>query len=153
MVMSETRANNKGPFRGREKRHFFFLNPYEDVAFTRCPQCERVTKVRRFCLFIHVAPHHLLSFNKTCRYCPVCDLIIVKKVDLEHYLVLTFEQQAPDVIGNDYLVMGTLDRQLHHRGKKGELLQQSAIDAFFPFLDHRQFEVERGGWAPASGNE
>ena len=37
-------------------RHYFFLNPYEDYAFTKCPKCDEKTKVRKFPLAIHIDP-------------------------------------------------------------------------------------------------
>lgn len=133
---------------GREKRYYFFLNPYVDCAFTRCPKCDGKTRVRMFCLFIHVDPQHLLSFNKLCKFCPACDLIIVKKRELESYLAETFEKFAPDAIGNKYLVVGTLDRKSHRKGKKGGLAQAKALDLFVPFHDHLNFEINWGGWRP-----
>ena len=39
--------------------HRFFLNPYEDMAFTKCPKCEAKTKVRKFPLVIHIEPTQL----------------------------------------------------------------------------------------------
>ncbi len=32
----------------------FFLNPYKDVRFTRCPQCENKTLQRKLPLIIHI---------------------------------------------------------------------------------------------------
>ena len=63
----------------KRARHYLFLNPYLDTAFTRCPKCEEKTKIRKYCLVIHIDPKCLLSLNKSCRYCPECDLIIVKQ--------------------------------------------------------------------------
>jgi len=131
----------------RESRYFFFLNPYKDAGFTRCPKCENATKVRRFPLLIHIAPDHLVSFNKVCRFCPFCELIIVKRTELESYLSAMGEKYFPPSIGNDYLVIGTLDRSLHHKGKRGQLDTGIAVENFTPFIDHLNFEV-RGGWGP-----
>lgn len=57
-------------------RYHFFLNPYPDARFTTCPKCRRRTKQRKVPLVIHVDPRNLVSINKTCRYCPACDLLI-----------------------------------------------------------------------------
>ena len=57
-------------------RYRFFLNPYQDVRFTRCPQCTHLTRQHKLPLFIHVDPMHPVLLNKTCRYCPTCDLLI-----------------------------------------------------------------------------
>ena len=58
----------------RDKRHYFFLNPYQDIAFTKCPKCLAKTKVRKFPLVIHIEPHQLFLLNKSCRYCIACDV-------------------------------------------------------------------------------
>jgi hypothetical protein len=96
---------------GRRKRgHRFFLNPYEDAAFTRCPKCDRKTMIRKFPLVIHIEPGQLFVLNKQCRYCLDCDLIIARRSELEKLIAGTFENRKPDIIGNDYLVMGTVTR-------------------------------------------
>lgn len=100
-----------------------------------------------FCLIIHVDPHHLLSFNKSCRFCPDCEIIIVKKADLEAYLAAVGEQHFAEAIGNDYVVMGTLDRKLHRKGKAKRLDVKTAIESFTPFLGQLKLEVT-GGWTP-----
>ena len=133
----------------RERRYHFISNPYDDCGFTRCPRCEEKTKVRMFCLLIHVEPRHLVSLNKSCKFCPSCEIIIVKKAEIEGYLAAICEQRWPECIGNDYLVVGTLDRKLHRKGKAGTVGQKTAIDSVVPFVDHLRVEV-RGGWVPRS---
>ncbi len=76
-------------------RYRFFLNPYSDVRFTSCPQCGQGTKQRKLPLVIHVDPINLLSINKTCRYCPACDLLIAHKDEIEQQL----SQHRPGNIG------------------------------------------------------
>ncbi|MCX6689306.1 MAG: hypothetical protein NTZ39_06420, partial [Methanoregula sp.] len=91
---------NNTQLRMRRAQHYFFLNPYPDIAFTRCPKCEEKTKIRKFCLLIHMDPKNIFLINKSCRYCPKCDLIIAKQVELESLLAAICEQYAPDIIGN-----------------------------------------------------
>src|SRR5438445_13688037 len=57
-------------------RYRFFLNPYQDARFSTCPQCTNKTKQRKLPLFLHIDPKQPLLLNKTCRYCPYCDLLI-----------------------------------------------------------------------------
>jgi hypothetical protein len=64
-------------------RYRFFLNPYADVRFTTCPQCGGKTRVRKLPLVIHVDPVQPVALNKTCRYCPSCDLLIAHRDELE----------------------------------------------------------------------
>ncbi len=46
-------------------RYRFFLNPYKDVRFTRCPQCDNKTRQRKLPLFVHVDPMQPLLLNNT----------------------------------------------------------------------------------------
>lgn len=97
---------------GKQPPRFnFFLNPYDDVRFTRCPKCDGKTKLRKLPLVIHVEPTYFLSLNMTCRYCPYCDLLIAHRDHLEGLLAGIFTERAPEAIGNDYLVIGTEDRK------------------------------------------
>jgi hypothetical protein len=66
-----------------KNRYYFFVNPYNDAAFSKCPKCEDPTKVRKFALAIHIEPQQLVFINKKCRYCTNCELIIAKKSELE----------------------------------------------------------------------
>lgn len=91
-------------------RYVFFLNPYEDLRWTSCPQCGVKTRQRKLPLVIFIEPNHVVALNKTCRYCPACDLLIAHKDQLESLLVAMFAERAPQHIGKDYLVVGTLDR-------------------------------------------
>src|SRR5215470_12897802 len=97
-------------------RYRFFLNPYQDVRFTKCPQCGGKTLQRKLPLVIHVDPMQLLSLNKTCRYCPRCDLLIAHQNEVEQFLAAFFSVQNSEVVGNEYLVIGTLDRPDWKRG-------------------------------------
>jgi hypothetical protein len=128
------------------KRHYFFLNPYEDCAFTKCPKCQSQTKIRKFPLVIHIDPRQLLLLNKQCRYCPGCDLIIAKKSELESLMAACFEESKPDLIGNDYLVMGVVERKDWREGRKGRMLDSEIIDRMLVFKDVFNFEPAHYGW-------
>ena len=127
-------------------RHRFFLNPYPDMAFTKCPKCERKTKQRKLPLVIHIEPDQILVLNKTCRYCPECDLVIVRKSELEAMMATTFETRRPDVVGNEYLVVGTLDRPDWREGSKSQLPPAQLLDRAYLFENEWRFEIEPGGW-------
>ena len=130
----------------KRARHYFFLNPYEDMAFTRCPKCDEKTKIRKHCLVIHIDPKFLLSLNKICRYCPNCDLIIVKQAELEGLLAAICEEYAPDIVGNVYFVFGTMDRKDWKEAQAGKISQQEGIKRSYPFKGAWKFEVRPAGW-------
>ena len=146
--MSGKSKKDKSQVRLKRARHYFFLNPYDDIAFIRCPKCEEKTKIRKYCLVIHIEPKHLFSLNKSCRYCPKCDLIIVKQADLEGLLIAICEQNAPEIIGNEYFVFGTMDRKDWKNGQTGKMSRQEAIKRSYPFKDVWKFEVSPAGWYP-----
>lgn len=127
-------------------RYRFFLNPYQDMRFTRCPQCGSKTLQRKLPLVIHVDPMILLSLNKTCRYCPRCDLLIAHQDDVEHLLASIFTEKMPEVVGNDYLVLGTEDRPAWKRGTQQQMTPQESLEALHDFKEVVTFKVT-GGWS------
>jgi hypothetical protein len=132
-------------------RYSFLLNPYADERLSKCPKCHRPTHLRKFALVIHIDEWGLMTLGKTCRYCTPCELIIVHQDELEAQLAYSFHTIAPEVVGNEYMVLGTVDKKIWERGVQGsgpqldELLQHTA--EFKQVLDLR---VEPGGWYPPS---
>jgi len=131
-----------------KRRHRFFLNPYEDAAFTRCPKCEAKTKIRKFPLVIHIEPDQMFLLNKRCKYCEACDLIIARKSEIEPLMAAAFEERRPEILGNEYLVVGTMDRQDWRKTTKGEMKQIDTVDRIRVFEDVWRFEILPGGWYP-----
>ena len=126
-------------------RYRFFLNPYEDMRFTRCPQCDNKMHQRKLPLVIHVDPTYMLSLNKTCRYCPHCDLLIAHQDDLEHFLASFFSEHQPEVIGNDYLVLGTMDKQVWKHAAQQPMNMEEMLEVLHDFKEVVTFKVT-GGW-------
>jgi len=129
-------------------RHRFFLNPYQEHAFTRCPRCEGKTKVRKFPLVFHVEPQQMVILNKSCRYCQTCDLIIARQSELEPLLAASLEQAHPELIGNEYLVVGVLERKDWRAGHEGKATASHIVDRLFIFEEVLDVKVEPGGWYP-----
>lgn len=128
----------------------FALNPYTDTRVSKCPRCSRLTNARKFPLFIHVHDWGPLILGKTCRYCPRCEFIIAHQDELEEQLSYFFEQHGPDLIGNDYFVLGTVRLKawkdgLH--GKKDDWDQM--LEHISDFKENLKLEMEHGGWIPA----
>jgi len=130
----------------QKRRYYFFLNPYQDAAFTKCPKCLSKTKIRKFPLVIHIDPQQLFLLNKQCCYCTRCDLIIARKSEVESLMAAAFEQSKPQIIGNDYLVMGVAERKDWRESKKGEMSQGETIERMLVFKDVLNFEPVRFGW-------
>jgi SEC-C motif len=124
----------------RPPRHRFALNPYPEELFASCPRCDGLTEQRKFPLLIHIDPRNPVALNKTCCYCPRCDLIIARKDELEAQLAALFEQQNPALIGNDYLVMGTLDHDDWERGRHTPLTLPEMVAKLHVFQEVLQLE-------------
>jgi hypothetical protein len=131
-------------------RYSFVLNPYPDMRVSRCPYCERKTGQRKIPLLIHVEPMHLIALNYTCRYCQACDLLIAHKHEIEHLLTGMFRQSDPEVVGNDYLIMGTVEKATWRGGLQrpkvvAEMLPQTSDFAEY----YKELRVTRQGWYKA----
>src|SRR5262245_29709248 len=97
-------------------RYAFILNPYSDVRLSKCPRCNRPTHPRKFALLIHVRKYGPLVLGKTCRYCARCELIAAHQDELEAELTLSLARLAPEAVGSDYLVLGTMDKKVWQQG-------------------------------------
>jgi hypothetical protein len=129
-------------------RYRFFLNPYTDARFTTCPQCGEKTRVRKLPLVIHIDPMQLVALNKTCRYCPRCDLLIAHQDELEAWLAAFFGHQQPEVVGNSYLVVGTEERAAWRRGTHTPLTISEMLEHLHDFVEVVRFEPAPR-WGPA----
>jgi hypothetical protein len=74
--------------------------------------------------------------------------LIAHRDELENLLVATFEERDPDAIGNEYLVVGTVDRQVWRQGSKGSLTLQDMLENLHDFKDYWQFKLSPR-WRPA----
>ncbi len=140
---------SKGKIGGLPPRYLFALNPYDDYRATKCHNCGGLTRLRKFALLIHIDPQNLIALGKTCRFCPKCELIIARQDELEKLLTAMFEQRDPSVIGNKYLVLGTINQKAWREGLDkpktiGEMLPLAA-----EFKGYRTIMQEPGGWFPA----
>jgi hypothetical protein len=58
-----------------------------------------------------------------------------------------FAGRNPEIIGNDYLVIGTFDRPTWKQGRQTPLTIQEMVDELHDFREVLQFEPV-GGWMP-----
>jgi tetratricopeptide (TPR) repeat protein len=99
-------------------RYDLFLNSYQDARFTTCPHCNIKTQSRKFSLVVNIHPNQTIVIEHICRFCNTCDLLILHQDELEDQLVTTMTTINPEIIGNDYQVVGTLEREEWNQGKQ-----------------------------------
>ncbi len=145
--MAKTKSNAR--FGKLPPMYKFILNPYDDVRFTTCPGCNRKTKQRKLPLVIHVDPHHLIALNKTCRYCPSCDILIAHQDEIEALLAAMFSQRDPSVIGNNYLMIGTVERKAWREGVKQPEMADEMRAFMHDFKEYRKVTVEPARRVPS----
>ena len=109
-------------------------------VFTTCPQCKGKTRSRKFSLVVNVNPKHTVIVDKMCRFCNACDLLIVHQDQLEEQLATEFMTSNPEVTGNDYQVIGTLDRAEWNQGKQDPLSVERVIAYLHDFNEVVSFE-------------
>lgn len=126
-------------------RYRFFLNPYLDMRFSKCPQCSNKMGLRKLPLFIHINPNQPLLLNKTCRYCSHCDLLIAHQDELDYLITSAFPALNPETVSSQYLVIGTVDRADWKRINQNKPSIQAAIGALHDFKDVVIFKL-MGGW-------
>jgi len=127
----------------------FALNPHDDARFTRCPNCEEKMRQRKVPLFIHVEPFNPVVLGYTCRYCPDCDLLIAHQDQIEGLLASLFDELDPSVIGNDYLVIGTVERKIWREGLKQPKSIDEMLEHLHDFKEVWTVEYRPAGWYPA----
>ena len=140
-------TSDKSQFGNRPQQYNFILNPYPDHRISRCPLCDSKTGQRKLPLLIHIDPHHLLALNYTCRYCQPCDLLIGHKHEIEHLLFEMFRRANPAIVGNDYLIVGTLEKKVWREGltqPKGLTEMMDHISDFKTY--YTELSLTQSGW-------
>lgn len=129
-------------------RYTFSINTYLETRFTKCPNCRRPNFTRKFPLLIHIDNWGLLTLGKTCRYCAKCEFIIVHQNELEGELAAIFTKRAPEIVGNKYLVLGTVEKKFWRKAMTEpdtlEDLRQHTAD----FKKRMTLMFDPGGWRP-----
>jgi len=131
-------------------RYSFLLNPHSGERLSKCPICRKPTYLRKFALTIHIEGWGIMVLGKTCRYCSRCEMIIAHQDELEAELAYAFGRIAPQAVGNDYTVLGTMEKKVWQQqiGGKG-LPPEETLRHVAEFSKVLVLEVERGGRYPA----
>jgi hypothetical protein len=160
----EIHVYSQSPLRGKEaghllmkKRHIgklppkykFILNQYQYERISSCPFCKKQTHARKFPLFIHVNEWGPVILGKTCKYCSRCELIVAHRHEIDEQLTMLFGQIAPECVGNDYLVVGTVERKFW----KQETLEKNAaigetLNHMADFRKVYDLHIRPAGWYP-----
>lgn len=111
------------------------------MRFSSCPGCSSKTLIRKVPLFIHVYPTHPTTINKRCRYCPQCDLLIVHQDELENMLFLAHNDNNPEIIGNEYLVLGTLAPSAWRKRDKEPVTMEKAQANVHDFKEYLEIKT------------
>jgi hypothetical protein len=104
--------------------------------------------VRKHPFFIHIDPAQPMLLNMSGRYCPHCDLLILHKDKVEELLAAVMLQHNPELIGNEYLIIGTVERGAWREGKQQPQHLKKALDNLHQFKEVVIFEPEHYGWVP-----
>ena len=127
-------------------KYNYSLNPYPNLKFSNCPICNNKTGQRKLPLLIHVDPKHLISINYTNRYCSTCDLLIGHKHEIEHHLTQAFSQLVPQDIGNNYLILGTVEKRAWRAGLKLPKSFAETIQNVHDFKNYEELRMTATGW-------
>jgi len=139
--------NEKHKFGELSPLYNFILNPYPDQRISSCPLCRRRTGQRKIPLLIHVDPRYPIALNCTCKYCIQCDLLVAHKHEIEHLLVRLFSQHSPEVIGNEYLIIGTVEKRAWREGLQQPKAITEIRSQIHDFkLVYSEMRISRPGW-------
>jgi hypothetical protein len=130
-------------------KYRFILNPCKDARFSTCPNCPGKTLFRKVLLFIHVQPIYPTTINKSCQYCPKCEILIVHQDELEQTLALTYQKHKPEIIGNEYLVLGTLEPSSWRKREKEPIEFGNVKEHVHDFIEYLEVKYIPAHWGPA----
>lgn len=133
-----------------QPRYSFMLNPHAELRLSKCPLCRKRTHPRKFALFILVDGWGPMGLGKTCRYCSACELIMAHQDELEAELAHSLGRMAPEIVGNRYAVLGTIDKKIWRAGLEGRGKELADImEHVADFKKEYDLVYEPGGWYPA----
>jgi len=127
-------------------KYNFSLNPYPQMRFSSCPNCGTKTGQRKLPLLIHVDPEHLIALNYTNRYCSRCNRLIGHKHEIEYHLTEMFKRIRPDVVGNRYHIIGTVEKKTWRENMKTPKQLEEILDFTSDFKSFEEIRMTMGGW-------
>jgi hypothetical protein len=97
---------------------------------------------------LNIFPNQPFTLNMTGRYCPKCDLLILHQDKLESLMVYSMEKFDPSLIGNEYLVMGTVERKAWREAQKQPSSYDVIFDNMHDFKEVVEIKPVRWNWEP-----
>lgn len=96
---------------------------------------------------IHIEPTTIIALNYTCRYCKSCDLLVAHKHEIEHLLTTQLSIANPQLIGDPYVVMGTITRKAWKENVEQPKPPREMLDQISVFKSvYEEFRVTQAGW-------
>lgn len=124
----------------------FSLNPYPDMRLYSCPDCKSKTGQRKLPLLIHVDNANLIVLNYTNRYCKRCNMLIGHKHEIEFLLTKIFKDTNPEIIGNNYLVIGTVKKKTWRENMQNPESLEKILANTSDFVSFEEIRMTMGGW-------
>jgi len=95
---------------------------------------------------IHVEGFGVVLLGKTCRLCLRCDTLVAHKAELDKLLRTVVNVPEPE-----YVVLGTIDRQVYRRGLSGRASLDDVKEHMADFQSYWRVDVTPAGWYPKNG--
>ena len=134
-------------FGDRPAKYRCWLNPYDFTRASSCPRCEKPTYPRKFPLVIATegttAP---IVLGLTCKYCSKCELIVAHKNIIESFLYQHFCQHQPEVIGNDFFIVATMELAYWNKVKDTPGPFAEFIPHMADIKEHLFYNCQPAGW-------
>ena len=131
--------------KSEQEKYYFFLNPYKEYSFSKCPKCNNKTKQKKLPLTIMLEKEkNIFVLNKTCKYCPFCELLIAKKQEIKKIVKMFLGKRI--LREKDYYVIGTQDKKVWRKGMNMDYDQKEQFNGIILFKDIWNFEVQPAGW-------
>lgn len=127
----------------------FFLNTSTYARYTRCPECGEPMKQRVRYLTVFIEPNVMVLTRQQCRYCPKDDLLIAQADLIQPYLEHALQQVDPNMIGNDYVVVGELPSHDYRKRGSGPLDPEWVKARTIMFREQRRYPEPYWGWFPS----
>jgi hypothetical protein len=96
---------------------------------------------------IHVEGFGMVLLGKTCRLRLRCDTLVVHKEELDDLLKTAINVPEPE-----YVVLGTIDKDVHRRGLSGGVSLDDVKEHMADFKSYWKVDITPAGWYPKDGH-